>query len=86
MLVLVEMCIPEEGRRLAIEDSFQNLSEPVAAVGDPPAGEDNWDCRGQCPPKGKHDIGEQAERGEGDPEDFAFHTTIVFSPAIGQGH
>ena len=53
------------------------VSEPVATIGDPPAGEDNRDGGGQRPPQGKHDIGEQSERGEGDPEDLAFHPIIL---------
>lgn len=53
-------------------------SEPIAAIGDPPARKDYRDCRDQRPPEGKHDIGEQAEGGEGDPEDFAFHRIILF--------
>ena len=53
-------------------------SEPVAAVGDPPARNANGNRGEQRPPQGKHDIGEQAESGEGDPEDFAFHPIILF--------
>lgn len=56
-------------------------SEPIAAISHPPAGKDNRDGRGQSPPEGKHDVGEQAERGEGDPEDFSFHAIILFCGA-----
>jgi hypothetical protein len=53
-------------------------SEPIAAVRDPPTGKGDWDRGSQRPPERKHDVGEQAESGEGDPEDFAFHTIILF--------
>ena len=59
-----------------------NASEPIATIGDPPAGKDDRNCRGQRPPQGKHDVGEQAERGEGDPEDFAFHVDNFMPQAL----
>jgi hypothetical protein len=58
-------------------------SKPITAVGDPPARNTDRDCGEQRPPKRKREVREQAECAEGDPEDFAFHSVIVFSRAIG---
>ena len=66
------------GGKGAVLKRFSSFLEPVATVGDPPARKSYGDCGSQRPPEGKHDIGEQAERSEGDPEDFAFHLIILF--------
>jgi len=47
--------------------------EPVGAVGDPPAEGEERNGGADGPPEGQSDVGEQAERGEGEPEDFALH-------------
>jgi hypothetical protein len=66
------------GGKGAVLKRFSSFLEPVTAVGDPPARKSYGDCGGQRPPEWKSEICEQAERGEGDPEDFAFHTIILF--------
>jgi hypothetical protein len=53
-------------------------SEPITPIGDPPAGKDYRDGRGQRPPEGKHNVSEQAQRGKSYPEDFAFHSISLF--------
>lgn len=63
--------------RLGRVGSGWRNSEPVAAVGDPPADPDDGDGRGQGPPEWENDVGENAEHGEADPENFALHWAIV---------
>ena len=51
--------------------------EPIAAVGEPPAGISDGNCRGQRPPERKRHVGNQAEYAEGDPKDFPLHIAIL---------
>lgn len=51
--------------------------EPTAPIRNPPARNRNWDGRDQRPPERQNEIGDQAEQDENDPEDFAFHSSIV---------
>jgi hypothetical protein len=53
-------------------------SEPVAAIGYPPADPNNGDGRAQRPPERKQHVGEHAEQCEADPENLALHAVIVF--------
>lgn len=53
------------------------LLKPIAAVGDPPAGKDDWDGSAERPPQRKGDIRQHAKHGEYDPEDLAFHAIIL---------
>ena len=53
------------------------LLKPIAAVGDPPAGKDDWDGSAERPPERKDDVRHYAKHGEYDPEDFAFHAIIL---------
>lgn len=48
-------------------------SEPIGAVGDPPGGHARGNRRQKRPPEGKGEIGDQAKRGESEPENFALH-------------
>ena len=52
-------------------------SEPITPVRDPPAHNPARDRGGQGPPERQDEVGEQAEDGEYDPEDFAFHHLIL---------
>ena len=54
--------------------------EPVAAVGDPPAHDRDWNGRDQRPPKRKRDVCDDPQRHEDGPEYFALHTMILFCP------
>jgi hypothetical protein len=51
--------------------------EPVAAVSQPPTGDADWDGGRQGPPERERDVGDQAEDGEGGPEDFSLHDPIL---------
>ena len=51
--------------------------KPVAAIGDPPAQSDNGNERGDGPPERQQDIGDQAENGKHDPENFSLHVISV---------
>jgi len=51
--------------------------EPVAAVGNPPAHHPDGDGCEQSPHQGQRNIGDQAERDENGPKDFALHFYIV---------
>ena len=58
-------------------------SEPIAAVGDPPAGYADGDCGRERPPKWKREVGEETADGKGDPKYFALHWNIL---AASLGH
>jgi hypothetical protein len=51
--------------------------EPTAPILNPPARNRNWDGRDQRPPERQNKIGNEAEEYENDPEDLAFHGSIV---------
>ena len=51
--------------------------EPVAAIGNPPAHDADGDGCEQSPHQGQRNIGDQAERDENRPKDFALHFYIV---------
>ena len=51
--------------------------EPIAAVGEPPAGVADGDGRGQRPPERKRHVGNEAEHAERDPEYFPLHMCIL---------
>ena len=53
------------------------LVEPVAAVGDPPAYEDDGDGREKRPPEREGEIGYEAENEHAKPEDLALHGMIL---------
>ena len=48
-------------------------SEPLAAVGNPPADAAYWNRSGQSPPERKNDISHQAQDRESGPEYFPLH-------------
>jgi len=50
-----------------------SVSEPIAAIGNPPTQEANWNCRAQCPPERKKKISHQTQDREGGPEYLPFH-------------
>src|SRR5882762_7281101 len=52
-------------------------SEPVAAVGHPPAKETDGNRGQQRPNDGQGDIRYQSQRNEGSPEDLALHSFIL---------
>jgi len=51
--------------------------EPIAAVGEPPAGVADGDCGGQRPPERKRDVGNEAEYAERNPKYFPLHMAIL---------
>ena len=53
------------------------LSEPVAAVGNPPGSEHDGNCGEEGPPERQQEVGEQAEDRERSPEDLLLHESIV---------
>ena len=54
-----------------------DISKPIAAISDPPAGKRNWNSGGQRPPDGQDEICDQPKDSEADPEDFLLHGTIL---------
>jgi hypothetical protein len=56
-----------------IAEWFSYGLEPIGAVGDPPSGHACGDRCQKRPPKWKREVGDQAERGESEPENFALH-------------
>ena len=53
------------------------LLKPVAAVGDPPTGEDDRNGGNERPPDSEGEIREEAEYSQAEPEDFALHLAIL---------
>jgi hypothetical protein len=51
--------------------------EPIAAIGEPPAGVADGDRRGQRPPERKRHVGNEAEYAEGDPKYLPLHMSIL---------
>ena len=51
--------------------------EPIAAIGKPPAGVTNGDCRGQRPPERERHVSKEAEYAEGDPKYLPLHMCIL---------
>ena len=51
--------------------------EPIAAIGKPPAGVTNGDCRGQRPPERERHVSNEAEYAEGDPKYLPLHMCIL---------
>src|SRR5208337_2624093 len=51
--------------------------EPLAAVGDPPTDYADGNRSEESPPKGQHQVGDEARRHEGHPKDFALHGVIL---------
>ncbi len=47
--------------------------EPVAAVRNPPRGEEDGDCGEKGPPEWQEEIGQQSKQDERSPEDFLLH-------------
>jgi len=56
------------------------LSEPVAAIGNPPAHDGNRNGCPQGPPDGQNKICHQAQHNKDDPEDLALHDDILVWP------
>src|SRR3954454_3056050 len=55
----------------------RNTSEPIATISDPPARDaDRKRCR-HSPPERQHEIGNQPQRSENDPEHFPLHSPIL---------
>ena len=52
---------------------MESVGEPVAAVGDPPAEGEDGEGGDDGPDKGESEVGDEAEGGEEEPEDFALH-------------
>jgi hypothetical protein len=51
--------------------------EPIAAIGEPPAGVTDGDRCGERPPERQRHIGNEAEYAEGDPKYFPLHVSIL---------
>jgi len=51
--------------------------EPIAAVGDPPAGHPDRDGGDDGPPKRQCQVGDETNDHEGHPKDFALHGIIL---------
>lgn len=52
-------------------------SEPVAAIGNPPTQEANWNGCSQRPPERQNEISDQTQDCESDPEDLSFHASSL---------
>ena len=57
----------------ATEELRRFLLEPIAAVGQPPAQNENRDGGSQRPPEWQNEISDQPQGGEDDAKDFPFH-------------
>ncbi len=74
--------------RKELETQWRNynvdLLKPSAAIGDPPGDVRDRNGCPQCPPEWQYDIGEDAEHGEGGPEDLALHilNSSSFPPLV----
>src|SRR5271163_1885621 len=58
--------------------------KPVRAVGDPPGEHTDGDGGADGPPDWEGEVGDEAEGGEGHPEDFLLHKGIVAESLAGQ--
>ena len=70
--VIYEIC-----RACAASASVNRGLEPIAAVGEPPAGVTDGHRCGQRPPERKLHVGNEAEHTEGDPKYFPLHMSIL---------
>jgi hypothetical protein len=53
------------------------LSQPIAAIGNPPTEEENWNGGAQCPPERKKKISHYTQDRENGPKDFPFHASSL---------
>lgn len=59
-------------------------SEPLTSIGHPPTDNRDGNRGGERPPERQDDIGNQAQQGEHDPEDLAFHKSILSSSSASE--
>lgn len=65
-----QLCVISEDR----DGDFRPTAlEPIAAVGDPPADDDDRNGGSDAPPERQDHIRQQAKHSEGNPEDLFFH-------------
>jgi hypothetical protein len=64
-------------RPLARAKARATLSEPITAIGNPPAHDGNRNGCPQDPPHGQNKICQQAQHYKDDPEDLALHEAIL---------
>ncbi len=64
-------------RKVRCHKRLWKTLEPVATVGDPPRCNDDRYRGGEGPPKWQHEVGQQSEEDEAEPEDFSLHGTIL---------
>jgi hypothetical protein len=75
--VIYEFC------RLGVASACLNRGlEPIAAIGEPPAGVADGDRSGQRPPERQRHVGNEAEYAEGDPKYFPLHVSILDSSGL----
>src|SRR5205085_12160607 len=60
--------------------------EPVAAVGDPPGGKNDWDSGGAGPPEGKQEISQQPKQHEDRPEYLFLHGNADLGSSTASNH
>ena len=69
--------VASEGQNEAGPQGVGLRSEPIAAVGHPPAEISDGKSETDRPPERQNQIGHQAEEREGGPEDFILHAVIL---------
>src|SRR5690348_9448682 len=56
---------------------MKSHSEPIAAIGHPPAHEGDWNGGHQRPPQRQNEVRDQSQQNKHDPEDFSLHPGIL---------
>jgi hypothetical protein len=74
--------IQKIAKLLSAAAKMQSGLEPIAAVGEPPAGVPDGDRCGQRPPERKRHIGNKPENGKGDPKYLPLHMSILDASAL----
>lgn len=64
-------------RKVRCHKGLWKTLEPIASVGDPPGCDDDRNRGAEGPPKWQHEVGQQSEKDEAEPEDFSLHGMIL---------